>query len=186
MTTDVHQALIVIEQSPQRPGFCFSEKSRLGTLKVSHDYEIYPKRAASQHSGRPLRNPATYILAFVATVAGAGAIYTLYLIDSAWESMDASLLYKVLPYWVIGPPIWFWCDYFLVYRTFGDPKAFDSFKHAQHVSLAIWASIGLLLAAIVTSDRFKQGDANRPAIAAQHAPAASAPQHRASPEGSIK
>ncbi len=124
---------------------------------MSTDLVIYPRRT-KDHSGNIITvvNPANYILGVVALVAIECALYTLHELNEAWASKDASSLWLLLPYWVIGPPLWFWCDYFLVFRNFGDPAAFDSFKHAQHVSLAIWASIGLLLGAVITSDHFKE------------------------------
>ena len=121
---------------------------------MASDMVIYPARLRPDGK-REWRNPADVILTFVAILALVGAAYSLNVAASAWKSRDAEALYAILPYWVLGPPVWFWCDYFLVYRHFGDKNAFESFKHAQHVSLAIWAGVAFFLGGVAASDHMK-------------------------------
>ena len=61
----------------------------------------------------------------------------------------------MLPFWIVGPPVWFWFDYFKVYRRYGDPEAFDSYKHGQQISIAIWAAFAIMFGAFANADRFK-------------------------------
>jgi hypothetical protein len=45
----------------------------------------------------------------------------------------------VLVFWLLAPPIWFWIEYFAIYRF--DPNAredWDYFKYSQDVSSKIW------------------------------------------------
>jgi hypothetical protein len=122
---------------------------------MSMDRVIYPKRRSHGRAGSATRNPANYILALVAVAAAVAAVLTVMTARAAFCSADLRPLVPYLFGWLIGPPIWFWVDYFVVYRIWGDPQAFDSFKHAQHVSLAIWASIGIGLFAVANSEQFR-------------------------------
>ena len=49
--------------------------------------------------------------------------------------------------WAVGPPIWFWAEYYYVFlssKGARSERAFEGLKHGQQLSTAIWA--GLLLA----------------------------------------
>ncbi|MCB1716505.1 MAG: hypothetical protein KDK04_10245 [Candidatus Competibacteraceae bacterium] len=46
-----------------------------------------------------------------------------------------------IAFWTLGPPIWFWFEYFLLYKHFGDPTKLEEFKHGQQVSASIWAGV---------------------------------------------
>lgn len=56
--------------------------------------------------------------------------------------------------WAVGPPLWFWFEYYFVYLAEGAPGSEEWFKHGQQVSFAIWAGIALSLGGIASSDRF--------------------------------
>jgi hypothetical protein len=64
-------------------------------------------------------------------------------------------IYMLAAAWAIGPAVWFWYEYFFVYRQHGDAAAFDEFKHGQQTAIAIWAGVTLSLAAFASSDHFK-------------------------------
>jgi hypothetical protein len=41
----------------------------------------------------------------------------------------------------IVPPVWFWYEYFFVYRKWGKEGTLELFKYGQQVSVAIWAGV---------------------------------------------
>ena len=54
----------------------------------------------------------------------------------------------ILLFWVLMPPVWFWFEYFFLYRydaltlPNGDAKAdWDSFKYGQDLSAKIWLAL---------------------------------------------
>ncbi len=49
----------------------------------------------------------------------------------------------VLGFWVLVPPIWFWCEYFFFYAT--DLQPLDEFKHGQDQAAKIWVALIALL-----------------------------------------
>jgi hypothetical protein len=56
----------------------------------------------------------------------------------------------VVVIWILVPPIWFWYEYFFIWRRLPpspNPDAWDEFKYAQDVSSKIWlaATSALLL-----------------------------------------
>lgn len=123
---------------------------------MATDRVIYPPVTVEQAGETVnLPNPADRILTWVAAIAALFALASLAVAAKAWCSAEVGWIYAVIPLWILGPPIWFWCDYFLIYRKYGDPDAFDSFKHAQQISLAIWAAVALLLAGLASADHFK-------------------------------
>jgi hypothetical protein len=121
---------------------------------VATDRVIYPPiESRADQQGRS--NPAHGILTVAASVAVIGAAASVGLAIWSWCSVNVTLIYLVLPFWIVGPPVWFWFDYFKVYRRYGDPEAFDSYKHGQQISIAIWAAFALLFAALANADHFK-------------------------------
>lgn len=46
-----------------------------------------------------------------------------------------------IAFWTIGPPLWFWLEYFWLFKCYGDPTMLEEFKHGQHVSTSIWAGV---------------------------------------------
>lgn len=123
---------------------------------MSADRLIYPpSQNPSKFGPFVILNPADRIHVISASVATLLALASLSAAGWAWCSRDPRWIYPVLALWVLGPPVWFWVDYFVIYRRYGDPEAFDSFKHGQQVSLAVWAAIALLLTVLANADRFK-------------------------------
>ena len=121
---------------------------------MATDRVIYPPiKTKKDQSGQ--WNPAHRILTISASVAVIGAVVSVALAIRAWCDTDATWIYRVLPFWIVGPPVWFWFDYFKVYRRYGDPEAFDSYKHGQQISIAIWAAFAILFGAFANADHFK-------------------------------
>ena len=94
---------------------------------------------------------------------------TFFLISSAccavyaWIERDPSLLYILGFCWLVGPPVWFWYEYYFLYLELGVQDAFEEFKYGQQLSVAIWVGVSIFLFALVSSERFKsEPDTARP------------------------
>lgn len=61
-------------------------------------------------------------------------------------------------FWVIWPPLWFFFEYFWLYRSAAAPDSFELFKHGQQAAIAIWAGISLTLSGLVASDFLKPAE----------------------------
>lgn len=101
-------------------------------------------------------NPGYWICFSAGSIAAAIGIITLCFAYDAWKSRQVEMLYFFLMFWIIVPPIWFWVEYFMVYRKYGDSAAFESFKHGQQLSLAIWAAFAFSLNGLAGAERFKE------------------------------
>ena len=91
----------------------------------------------------------------------AGFIATLALVPSLWlahcgwsknlpksgEPWDWTKIAQVIVAiaWTVLPPIWFWYEYFFIYRKGHadgtQPPDFDMFKYGQDVSAKIWLAV---------------------------------------------
>jgi hypothetical protein len=94
----------------------------------------------------------------MAWVAGIAGLTTMTATLFAWMQRysDAQPLVALLAaLWAIIPPIWFWYDYFVLFKPYAPATAHEYFRHGQQLSAAIWASITLTLAAMSSSDLFK-------------------------------
>lgn len=73
----------------------------------------------------------------------------------AWHQKDPTRLYILGAVWAVAPPVWFWYEFFFLYRVRGDPAGFEQFKHGQQVAVAIWAGVAIATFAFASSERFK-------------------------------
>lgn len=108
-------------------------------------------------------------------IAGSAAVITFFaLLPLAWFSKCQPLMYALAISWAVIPPAWFWYEFFFIYRKegWGNPRAFEAYKHGQQVSAAIWLAIAATLGAIASSDHFKETKAGavqpQPAAGQQH------------------
>lgn len=124
--------------------------------------------------------PAWLVVAALAAIAL--LLATAWVAVCAWHSHDPRRLYVLGAIWAVGPPTWFWCEYFFLYLPKGNPAGFEQFKYGQQVSVAIWAGVALALFAYVSSDHFKP-DKPPAAVSCTQCPAQtpSGPQARQSP-----
>ncbi|GAA0852822.1 hypothetical protein [Aliiglaciecola litoralis] len=65
------------------------------------------------------------------------------------------MAYMIGTFWVIGPPVWFFIEYFFIFRRFGNPQAKEELKRGQELASKIWAGVIIILTAIFT-DTFPQ------------------------------
>jgi hypothetical protein len=60
--------------------------------------------------------------------------------------------------WAVFPPIWFFFEYFWLYRGAAEKNSFDLFKHGQQTAIAIWAGVSVALGGLAVSDFVKPKD----------------------------
>jgi hypothetical protein len=75
----------------------------------------------------------------------------------AWVSKSLGVICIAGAAWAILPPVWFWYEYFYLFRVRGNPAAFEQFRYGQQLAIAIWAGVGLALFALANSEHFKGG-----------------------------
>ena len=46
-----------------------------------------------------------------------------------------------IAFWTIGPPVWFWFEYFWLFKQYSKPEHLEIFRHGQQVSASIWAGV---------------------------------------------
>jgi len=85
-------------------------------------------------------------------VATVGLGYSLWIAQEGWRCVIPQagpwpqikiVEAIILVCWTLVPPIWFWFEYFFIYKPPRDsaPRPdFDSFKYAQDISAKIWIS----------------------------------------------
>jgi len=62
--------------------------------------------------------------------------------------------------WVVGPPVWFFIEYFFYFPAYGNPAAgFEKLKSAQDVTAKVWAAFAVALGAMYKK-KFPGDDAN--------------------------
>ncbi|MEZ5610474.1 MAG: hypothetical protein R3E45_08570 [Rhodocyclaceae bacterium] len=97
------------------------------------------------------RVAAISIVLFVATLALCVVAIAK---GPSWGLVVAALAF----FWGVGAPAWFWYEFFFLYREDGEKGSFELYKHGHQVSIAIWAGLAVSLAALASSDLFKETD----------------------------
>ena len=94
------------------------------------------------------------IIFWVALTAAAGSIVLAFIPKHIAEPFDAKCPIKVgqalvLSMWVLGPPLWFWFEYFFLYRKMADNEIrkmkFDEYKHGVDVASKLWLALVTVL-----------------------------------------
>ncbi len=89
-----------------------------------------------------------------ACLSAAGLLYSLFLAKYEFgkgfdpHSKAKVLQAIVLSFWILAPPIWFWFEYFFLYKgsdSTTDKPALDDFKHGQDQASKIWLALVTLL-----------------------------------------
>ena len=92
-----------------------------------------------------------WIVVAVGVLGAAGACYTVYLMfDSPIEAEKPVWARNALIYWTVLPPLWFWAEYWLLWRS--DVRshadgALERLKYAQELGRNVWLAFVALLAA---------------------------------------
>jgi hypothetical protein len=47
--------------------------------------------------------------------------------------------------WIVGPPLWFWYEFFYLYKRTKNSEDWDRFKHGQDQSAKIWLALVIVL-----------------------------------------
>lgn len=87
---------------------------------------------------------------FVLLTAGA-AVFVLVM----HRNNAQAVLLMLAALWAVGAPLWFFVDYYYVYRKRAADDSWELFKHGQQVSIAIWAGFTAALYALGSSDLAK-------------------------------
>jgi len=58
--------------------------------------------------------------------------------------------------WAVGAPIWFFVEYYFLYRHAAAPDSWELFKHGQQVAIPVWAGIAAALYGVGSSDLAKK------------------------------
>jgi hypothetical protein len=126
---------------------------------------------------------------FAASVLGVlGFIGTLWVVCDAWTYKRVFPLYVAIGLWAVLPPLWFWLEYFYLYRVYGQPDTFELFKYGQEIAKPIWAGVFAALIAFAASDATKPAAQKAEAEIAHPIPApqqgiGSATSHATAPKG---
>ncbi|WP_143694815.1 hypothetical protein [Variovorax sp. JS1663] len=109
------------------------------------------QRARSQSSDPPEIGNRVFMV---------GVFFFVFFLGCAGFMLEAGREYKthalvVSSLWVIGVPIFFFCEHAFIYRKWGDPAEFDQFKRLQDTAAKIWAAAVLVLAALLAHGEMK-------------------------------
>jgi hypothetical protein len=91
-----------------------------------------------------------------------GFVATLWVAYDAWATKVVLRLYLTIGIWAVVPPVWFWIEYFFIYRRYGQPGTLELFKYGQDVAKAIWAGVLAALVGLAASDLTKPGNGAAP------------------------
>jgi len=83
---------------------------------------------------------ASIAVGIVAWLSAAVLVFTLWVLGRAITCPVPGkfvMQLKVLGiFWAVGPPVWFWFEYYALWNR--DPSTFETLKHGQALSAAIW------------------------------------------------
>jgi hypothetical protein len=61
----------------------------------------------------------------------------------------------LLAIWILGPPVWFWYEFFYLYKRARNPEEWDRFKHGQEQSGKIWLALVTVLFGLYFGKHFR-------------------------------
>lgn len=101
--------------------------------------EVPPLYSSSKY--HPLLFGTLFVIGFLATSA------VIFFGNSYFScTVHKRLSQIVLALWGVGPPLWFFFEYFYYFPKHGNPTAgFSSLKDAQEVTSKLWAATAALL-----------------------------------------
>ena len=115
----------------------------------------------------PIAVPVALVFSILFLLATVAVVYC------SWGGQVGIVpLYVFIGLWTVGPPVWFWFEYFCLYRKYGAPDTLELFKYGQDLSKAIWAGVLAGLIAFAASDAVKPSPSTKVTI--EHPPGATA------------
>ena len=93
---------------------------------------------------------------FAAALAAICVFYSL--VAAVWAPARCQIISGgMAAIWAVGAPVWFWYEYYFIYRgdDGGMPDSFEYFKQGQQTAIAIWAGLSAALGAFAISDYSK-------------------------------
>ena len=78
-----------------------------------------------------------------------------YFVTSSATHWTQSWVLAFAAAWGIGGPMWFFYEYFFIYRVHGTGESWDLFKHGQQLSGAVWVALTAALVLFGNSDYVK-------------------------------
>jgi hypothetical protein len=124
---------------PIREGQAVDLKSKDPTI------DIYPRGSKS--------------LKIVSAVIWTSAVLLVFSVPACWISFlkgFKEFVYIFAAFWSIVPPIWFWYEFFWLYRVDGNPDTFELFKYGQDLGKAIWVAAAGTFVALAGSSFFSR------------------------------
>jgi hypothetical protein len=77
----------------------------------------------------------------------------------------------VLCIWVFAPPVWFWYEYFFIYRKISDKEkdkpTFDQYKHGVDVASKLWLALVTVLLGLYFGKDFSREPLSPPSCTPQ-------------------
>ena len=116
------------------------------------DYVSDKPMIESHKSIYPEEHKAPFWMVFA--FATVGVVLVGMTVWTSYQSIcdkDPIYVYGIIAIWAVGPPVWFWAEYFGIYLRWGNRESFDLFKYGQQVATAIWAGVFALLVLFVNS-----------------------------------
>ncbi|WP_322106022.1 hypothetical protein [Paraburkholderia sp. J41] len=91
-------------------------------------------------------------------VALASVAFFIYTLLAAWFAPPCRppvMLFILAVIWGVAPPLFWWFEWFFVFRYYRNADNLETFKYGAQLSLAIWAAVVVSIAAYSNSDYFK-------------------------------
>lgn len=94
---------------------------------------------------------AAHVVTVVGVIAVAGLVQTVRVLFRGATTQRTRL--ALLAAWTLLPPLWFWFEYFYLYKPFAPAGTFEAFKYGQDISAKIWAAIVAVITAVMLAKR---------------------------------
>ncbi len=111
----------------------------------------------------------------VLTILGSIAVIAIVACSNGPNKWAQPIILALAAAWGIFGPMWFFYEYFFIYRTKGTVDSWELFKHGQQLSATVWVALTATLTAVGTSDFIKGTQESYKCVVEPTASAASSP-----------